>query len=307
MGMFAPDVVVILNPTAGRYFARRHQETLQQILEQVCSRAGCSWRVEWTNAPGHAIQLARRAAETGAQIVVAAGGDGTCNEVANGLLGTSARMGVIPLGTGNDFARHVGIPGDLRQAVETLVRGRAKRIDLGMVNGRYFVNIAGCGLDAAVAQRVNQGFRYLRGTAAYVAALLQTLYTFRPTQMRVTVDGQRWEERAFLCTVANTDSYGGGMRIAPDASVEDGLLDVCVAGAVSKLELLWVFPRVYRGAHVTHPRFYLWKGRYVQVETDPPVPVLVDGDVLGSTPAVFTVHAQALEVVIPGGKEEPTR
>lgn len=293
------DIVVVLNPKAGRYRAIRHKGTLQSLLEQVSKRTGLTYRIVETTYPGQATELARQAAEAGASLVVAAGGDGTCGEVANGIVGTPARLGVLPLGTGNDFARCAGIGENLQIAVETLVTGKPRRIDLGSAGDRYFINIAGCGLDAAVARRVNQGFRFLHGTSAYVAALFQTFLTFKPVSMHVTIDGEQQHLSALMCTVANTQSYGGGMRIAPFARLDDGLLDVCIVKAVSKLEFARVFPRVYSGTHITHPCFLMYTAKRVYVESTPAVPVLIDGDVMGTTPVEFRVHPGAIEVILP--------
>jgi diacylglycerol kinase (ATP) len=258
-----------------------------------------TWRMVRTTRAGQATELARQAAEEGASLVVAAGGDGTCGEVANGIVGTPARLGILPLGTGNDFARCAGISENLQTAVENLFTGKPRRVDLGWVNGRYFLNIAGCGFDAAVAERVNRGFRFVSGTAAYIAAVVHTLITFKPPHMRITMDDEEVYLRALLCTVANTQSYGGGMRIAPYAQIDDGLLDVCIAQVVGKLEFLRVFPRVYSGTHISHPRFLMRTAQRVRVESTPPAPVLVDGDVMGTTPAEFRVYPAAIEVILP--------
>jgi len=298
-GMISPDIVVVLNPKAGRHRAIRYQSALQHLLEQVSRRSGMTWRIVQTTGPGHATELARQAAEGGASLVVAAGGDGTCGEVANGIVGTSARLGVLPLGTGNDFARCAGISENLQIAVENLFTGQPRRIDLGSVAGRYFINVAGCGFDAAVARRVNQGFGFLHGTAAYVAAVFETILTFKPVSMRIIIDNEEQNLHALLCTVANTSSYGGGMRIAPYARIDDGLLDVCMVKAVSKLEFARVFPRVFSGTHVAHPCFLMHVARQIRVDSTPPVPVLVDGDVVGTTPADFRVHPGAIEVILP--------
>lgn len=277
----------------------RYQQDLVRLLKYAGSQVGLTWRIVQTAYPGHATELAKQAADAGALIVAAAGGDGTLGEVANGLVDTSVRLGVIPLGTGNDFARCAGISENLAVAVDNLFTGKPCRVDLGWVNGRYFINVAGCGFDAAVAQRVNRGFRFLHGTPAYVAAVYQTLVTFRPARMRITADNEQICERALLCTVANSQSYGGGMRIAPFAQVDDGWLDVCVVKAVSKLEFIRIFPRVFTGTHVTHPRFLMFKAKRIYVESDPPVPVLVDGDVFGTTPVDFTMYPSAIEVILP--------
>lgn len=292
------DMLVILNPVAGRYRAGRQQTTLRYLLTQTAQQVGCRWQMRVTTRPGEATELARQAAANGTPIVVAAGGDGTLGEVANGLVGTTTHLGVLPLGTGNDFARCVGISQNLAVAVETLFTGKPCKVDLGRVGDRYFINVAGCGFDAAVAQRVNRGFRLLHGTAAYVAAVYQTLITFKAVQMRLIIDGEPISERALLCTVANSQSYGGGMRIAPLAQVDDGWLDVCLVKAVGKMEFMRIFPRVFTGTHITHPRFMMRKAKRIEVESEPPVPVLVDGDVIGSTPAVFQVYPEAVHVVL---------
>jgi YegS/Rv2252/BmrU family lipid kinase len=297
--MASSEMVIILNPAAGRYRAMRQQQTLESLLRQASRQTGVAWRIAKTSHAGHATELAKQAADEGVPIVVAAGGDGTCGEVVNGIVDTSTRLGILPLGTGNDFARCAGISENLQIAVENLFTGKPHRVDLGWVNGRYFINIAGCGLDAAVAQRANRGFRFLHGTTAYIAAVAQTILTFQPPHMHITTDSEDLHVRALLCTVANSPSYGGGMRIAPYAQIDDGWLDVCIAQAVSKWEFARVFPRVFSGTHISHPSFLMQKARQVRVESDPPALILVDGDVMGTTPAEFCIYPGAIEVILP--------
>ncbi len=301
--MTAADVVVVVNPRAGRSRAMRQLPLLQHLLTQMSQQTGFRWRLLQSEYPGHAAELARQAAQQGASIVVAAGGDGTCGEVAGGILNTGARLGILPLGTGNDFARCVGIADKLPAAVENLLAGKPRPVDLGLVENsagrRYFLNIAGCGFDAAVAQRVNRGYRLLHGTAAYVAAVLQTILTFRPALLRVHLDVQTVQHRALLCSVANAQYYGGGMRIAPLAQIDDGWLDVCLVRAVPKVEFVRMFPRVFSGTHIHHPHFLMYRARRVYVESTPAVPVLVDGDVMGTTPVRFEVQPGAIEAILP--------
>lgn len=268
-----------------------------------------------TAGPGSATALAAAAAADGADVVAAAGGDGTCSEVLNALVGTNARLGLIPLGTGNDLARSLGLlqvasceigsgtgrleASPLGAALSNLVHGVAHPVDLGFVHGRWFINVAGCGFDAVVAERINCGFRYVRGTAAYLAATLQTLITFRPAQVRITTDGETRAMRAMLCAVANAQSYGGGMKVCPQAEMDDGLFDICIIGDAGALEFLCAFPRVFPGTHITHPKVTMLQARHVVIESDPPLPLLVDGEVIGTTPAEFTLHPRAIEIMIP--------
>jgi diacylglycerol kinase (ATP) len=288
---------IILNPAAGRGQGRKRLAELQALLER--EGVGRDWQIVETDAPGQATGIARQRAEAGAPIVAAAGGDGTLNEVVNGLVGTGAQLGLLPLGTGNDFARCLGIGTDLSFAVSTLVRGVARPVDLGQARGRWFLNIAGCGFDAIVAERVNRGFRSLHGTGAYLAAVAQSLIALRPAEMRLTLDGEALSVRALMCSVANSTSYGGGMLIAPNAQLDDGLFDICLLREAGRIEFLRAFPRVFKGTHITHPKVTMLRAKVVGVESDPPLPILIDGDVIGTTPVTFTLTPAAIHVLAP--------
>lgn len=293
----AGRIVVISNPVSGR---GRGRVGLAQVRELVNAQGGAD-RVEYrlTTRPGEALELARAAALEGAEVVAAAGGDGTVGDVVNGIMGTGARLAVLPLGTGNDLARHLGLVGSLATAVTAMLSGRPYVVDVGKVRDRWFINVAGCGFDALVAQRVNRGFRWLRGAAAYTAAMLDCLKRFKPVRMRVELDDEILDVHAMLCTIANSSSYGGGMRIAPDADMADGVLDVCLLHACGKLEFLRAFPQVFAGNHVDHRRVSMYRSSRIVVHSEPPMPLLVDGEVVGTTPAEFVTHRGALEVLVP--------
>lgn len=282
-------VGIILNPASGRGAALRRRP----LLERSMRERGVEWPIRTTKGPGDAEALAREMAREGYGLILCAAGDGTLHEALNGLRGTDAALGVIPLGTGNDFARTIGIGTSLERALEAALRGRTRRIDVGERDGRWFLNIAGSGFDAVVAERINRGYRLLSGPAAYLAAALQTLASYRPTPMRVEVDGARHEGRGFLCAVANARSYGGGMLVAPAARVDDGLFDVIFAGEMSRGAALVTLLRVFRGRHLDHPRVFQWRGRTVAIESDPPLPVLIDGELDGRTPCRFSMRPQA--------------
>ena len=257
-----------------------------------------------TRAKGQGRELARQAVAEGAEIVVAAGGDGTLNEVVNGLMEAGAgsqdvTLGLLPLGTGNDFARCIGLGTDLKRAAETLFQGNSQWVDVGQAHGRWFINIAGCGFDAIVAERVNRGFRLLHGASAYLAAIAHSLLNLKSANLTLTLDGETRHIRALMCSVANATSYGGGMRVAPDARLDDGLFDVCLLAEAGRVEFVRAFPRVFKGTHVTHPKVTMLQARTVHIESDPPLPLLIDGEVLGTTPVTFTLLPRALQVLMP--------
>lgn len=292
-------IVVVLNPVSGRRTGAANLAELKKHLARHSDDAGFCVEVVETTEKGDGTRLTKEAVESGAHIVAAAGGDGTISEVVNGLVGSKATLAVLPLGTGNDFARHLGLGTDLDLAVKTLFHGTPQALDLGFTQGRWFHNIAGCGFDAVVAERVNRGFRFLRGTSAYVAAVVQSLFTYRAVLMRLTVDGETRTLRAMLCSVANTTSYGGGMLVAPEAKIDDGLFDICLIAEAGPIEFLRAFPRVFKGTHTTHPKVTMLRGKHVRIETDTPLPVFIDGDVFGTTPIEFALHPHVIKVLVP--------
>jgi diacylglycerol kinase (ATP) len=298
--------VIILNPAAGRGQGRSCRAKLEELVRQhvaaLPDAAAMHWEIVETRASGDGTRLAAQAVERGATVVVAAGGDGTLGEVVNGVMGSGAMLGLLPVGTGNDFARNVGLHNDMERAVQTLFHGTPQPIDVGRVHDRWFVNVAGCGFDALVAERVNRGFRYLHGTSAYLAAVMQTLLKLRPAEMRLTLDGESHDVRGLLCAVANASMYGGGMKIAPNARIDDGWLDVCLIADAGRLEFLRAFPRVFAGTHLTHPKVSLFRARTVSIESDPALPLLADGEVIGTTPAEFTLAAGAMPLLLPSDK-----
>ncbi len=294
-------ITVIVNPAAGRGSARKWMGELEVRLSLAIASTHriISWQIIETSRPGDATQLALEAVRGGANIVVAAGGDGTIGEIVNALVGTEVALGVIPMGTGNDFARSLGIGTDVDRAIYNLLEGVPMAIDVGKTQGRYFVNVAGCGFDAVVAERVNHGGRSLHGTSAYVAAVLQALISYRATQIRLTLDNEVIETKAMLCSIANARYYGGGMRIAPDAMLTDGLFDICLLEAVGKIEFLRTFHKVFKGKHITHPAVRMLRSKYVKVESDRPLPVLVDGEIVGTTPVEFEMVPGGLNIIGP--------
>jgi YegS/Rv2252/BmrU family lipid kinase len=238
------NVRVIHNPRAG-------------VASERAVRALRGARPDWgegvlrsTQREGHARELAREAVADGAELVLAVGGDGTVNEVAEGLLDSETTLGVIPVGSGNGLARTLGIPLDPRRALEALEQGVQRRMDVGSLNGRPFLNVAGVGFDAAVGlafqERGQRGGR--RGTAAYVRLALAQLLSYEARKWIIETPGERRQARAFLVAIVNGRQYGAGALIAPEARLNDGKLDVIVVEEAPKVELLLNVPRLFLGS-----------------------------------------------------------
>jgi len=296
---------LIINPTAGR----NRGIIAADRAEHELVPAGWQMTRMLTQSPRDAARLARQSAELGFDVVLACGGDGTLSQVLAGLLDTGVPAGIVPAGTGNDFARTIGLSINPRLAAQQLVRGRIADIDLLRINDGqlWCVNVMGVGFDAQVTFRMsmNGHRRVTGGFLAYLSGAMRELVVYRPTAMRLRVDDQEWEGEAFLLAVANARSYGAGMKIAPQAEVDDGLLDVVLVKPVGRIEFLRSFPRVMRGTHITHPAVRTWKGKEVSIETPQPSHVLVDGDVQCQTPVHVRVSHHRAKLLMPGPLVSP--
>ncbi|MGQ0571842.1 MAG: diacylglycerol/lipid kinase family protein [Armatimonadota bacterium] len=290
----------IINPIAGGSRGARLWRDARPIIEE----AGWQITESLSIRRGHARDLA--AAST-ADVLLAVGGDGTAHEVANGLMASSQRpaLGVIPVGTGNDFARALGLPREPVAAAAALVTARPRAIDLGEVNGRYFLTIAGAGFDGEVARQVNAWPKVFGGTVMYVLGILKMLATYRPVEVEITVDGAVSRERLFLIAVGNTAWNAGGMWLVPSARPDDGVLHAVIAGPLSRFEMLVVLPKVFSGRHLTHRKVRQVQGREIHVTGSTSLAIQADGESIGTLPAVFRVHAAALLVLSPSTIQAP--
>lgn len=296
------SALVILNPVAGN---GRAQRAAQRIAAAARS-AGATF-VE-TQARGHGTELAAGAADGGYRRVVAVGGEGTVQEIANGLVagGGVITLGIVPGGNGNDLARALGLPRDPLAALAVALHGAAEPMDVGLATGsrgsRIFVDAAGIGFDAGIAARMaGSRQRWQRGRAGYLLTTLDELRRYRNSRVRIAVDGAPAAERMILfAAVANGAWYGGGMHIAPGARLDDGSLDLCLVGDLSRLAALGQLPGLYRGTHVRHPAVSMTRVRAVELEAvDSDVPVHLDGEPFGSLPLRIEVRPAALTVAMP--------
>jgi YegS/Rv2252/BmrU family lipid kinase len=289
--------LLVANPTAGGGRAGR-------LTSQVAERLAADG-IEVDRHPTRSLEDARLAAcEAAGEVdaVVAMGGDGTVGACAAGLAdfgrGARAALAVIPAGGGNDTARSLGLPaGDPLAAAGLLRRLRRRPADLATVAGRAYVNVAGAGFDSEVNRVANQRLGWAGNRPRYVGAVLAQLVVGRPARFRLVLDGCELAQRGWLVAVANGPSYGGGMRVAPRASLADGLLDVVVIADIGKLEFLRTFPKVFSGRHVEHPAVAVHRAARVELEADRPLAVYADGEPAGTLPATFEVRPVAITVL----------
>lgn len=280
--------LLIVNPVSGRGFAGR---ALPEIENRIREQ-GVKYQVALTERPWHAAELAEQGARQGYEVVVAAGGDGTTNEVLNGLMrarnagyGQQTALGILAVGTGNDFAAGMGIPVGVQEGCRVLVENYRRRVDVGRLEGgdypqgRYFGNGVGIGFDAAtgfVAARI----RHLRGMLLYLLAALETIFIYyKPPTVRLTFDGQEILQPSLMISIMNGRRMGGGFLFAPKADVTDGLFDLCIASSASRLRILQLIPYFIKGTQATQKEVSTGQARKVEVTAvEGTLPIHCDGE-----------------------------
>ena len=298
------DQLLIVNPIAGRGAGERVIPRIVRLLREH----GLSFDLVRTERPWHAAELARQAVVSGYRTVVAVGGDGTSNEVLNGLMAAreagegEAAMGVLCVGTGNDFAYGMGIPLDLEEGCAVLARGQTRRVDVGRARGfRYFGNGIGIGFDAAV-NVVASRLQRLRGFLVYLIAVLRTLlFYYRAPLTRIELDNQTLEQPALMISVMNGRRMGGGFLMTPFSRPDDGLFDLCIGKKMSQLEMLSFVPRFMKGTQVGDPRVIMTRSRRVRVKVQEGAQVVhADGETLALDVRELDMEVvpQALTVVV---------
>lgn len=300
-------VKVIINPAArGGRTARQWPAISQQL-----KRNDIPFDYAFTEGAGHGTELAKEAVNEGYGTIVAVGGDGTVNELINGIVGEDgkgqARLGIICTGTGRDSIRSLNIPDDVGKACQTLADGNCADIDLGRAEfvcdrgktQRYYINTAALGFASAVAERTRR-FKSLGGTVPFLIAFSTVFVSYRAKDIATDIDGRIRQERILLIAVNNGRYFGSGMKIAPGANPCDGLLDVVTVRDVNKLRLLYNFPKLYRGTHTTHPMVNVYKAKDVRVQTSDSLLLQLDGEIAGKAPAGFSIIPSALRVITGG-------
>ncbi len=288
-------LALLVNPVSGR----RKGEQIAGHAALRFSEAGHDVQVIQGTDAASARDALKQAIDTGLDAVVVVGGDGALHGVLDQLVGSDVVLGLLPAGTGNDTARSLGIPvKDADAAIDLVLRGTTRKIDLAQADQTHVVTVVASGFDSKVNERANR-MRWPRGNMRYNIAIAAELREFAPLAFTLTLDsGEELRRHAMLVAVGNGPSFGGGLRICEGAAMDDGLLDVVVINPVSKLKLLAVFPRLYRGTHTTLPEFERHLVRSVTLES-PGIVAYGDGERLGPLPRTVSVVPDALSVFVP--------
>jgi YegS/Rv2252/BmrU family lipid kinase len=298
MSQSPPNTVFLVNPASANGSTGKRWPK----LEQRAAALGLRGETVISGRRGDLAEAARNAPPETLLVVV--GGDGTLNEVVNGVAGTGLEVAVLPAGTGQDFGRTHGIPARFEDAVRVVLDGEARLIDLGRVtvaggDQRWFANVGSVGMSGAVAERANGMSKALGGRTTFFYALVREFLGWRNTEVTVTLDDAERRGPMHDVILANGRWHGGGMKLAPDAAWDDGLFDVVLIGDVNKIDFLTTAPKLYSGRHLAHPKIEMLRSRTVGVDAPRPLPIEVEGEPFGTTPARFEIVPGALRVRVP--------
>ena len=286
---------IIANPRAGRGRGAKELRRLKDLLR----RENVPYSLVETQYPGHATELARQFVATEGHPLVVMGGDGTISEVLNGILPSPVELGLISVGTGNDTARSLGLPyNNTAAAVEVILTGTSRLIDVGWAEDRCFISTLGVGFPAAIAAAANQ-LTWLRGRAAFFGSFCKAIAQLEAIPLVLTMDGRSLELRCTSVLILNTPYCGGGMLLAPEAKLDDGFFDVIIVSDIGRWDLMLHFPLAYRGRHLKHRHFSVCKCRQIGIESSFPIRKMFDGDIYGETPVNARVLPQAIKVIAP--------
>ena len=300
------NLTILFNPTAGGGKARR----VLDIVVEVLGRGGVEPQIKESRNSQHLVELARNAREEKPDVVVAAGGDGTVHYVVNGLFPSDIPLGIIPVGRGNDFARGLGIPFNPRQAANILLKRATREIDLAQVRSGadpsqgggtrsvVYACIGGVGFDSVVNRYANDRARRVHGRLVYLWGILRCLKSYRAQPLELFSDRQNFSGEVMLVVVGNNTSYGEGVKMAPRARLDDGLLDICIVPRMSKWELLRWIPSAYRGTHLAHSRIVYFQASRITLKSAARLELFGDGEFLQELPATIEVMDRALRVIV---------
>ncbi len=299
------DYILIANPISGKGKAKTVAERTQNLLMY----SGHKGQLKFTTGSGDAKDFAEVAASVGIKWVIVCGGDGTLHEVVNGIAAVSdVTLSIIPCGRGNDLASAIGVPQKTEKAVDTFFDAIEKCIDLGYVRSdkgseHYFTTIATCGYDTEVSRRGAARDTFfgikISGTASYLYAAVVTLFRYKSPFVQIEGDFGKYEGEILLAATGNTNSYGGGFKIVPDAVFDDGLFDVCIIRPLPSFTILRLMVTLFWGGHVNHPAVEICRTRSLKITSDPPVMLFADGEPMCETPATIEMIKQGLKVKVP--------
>lgn len=289
-------ILFIVNPVAGKGSGVGYIKKIQEFM----STSECEYQLKISNRVGNITDLARSGIEEGFTDIVSVGGDGTLVETLNGIdFSKEVTLGVLPCGTGNDFARVLGMPIDFNESMQVIMDRQIKTIDIGVANDKLFINSCGCGIDSQIVQDAQLVKRRISGPASYLISTIKNLATYRSQKVYIKIDDLEMHRKIILAAICNGKYFGGGMKITPDAEIDDGYLDVCIVNDLSKPKLLALFPSIFRGDHIhIKPTVEMYRAKEITIKNIEGTMITnTDGNITGLTPLYVKLYKEKLSVI----------
>lgn len=289
--------IFIINPKAGKGKALEMIPIIQEYFKDKDEE----FLIQVTNHPGHATEIARKYSAIEDCRIYSVGGDGTVNEVVNGIVGTQSILGIIPAGSGNDFIRSLTSTYDIKDILVRTIKGEEKSIDLGKVNDKYFINISSIGFDADVVFNADKFKKVpgITGSMAYVFSIIYSVIKLKFCKITINIDERKMDPKILLAAIANGRFYGGGMLAAPDAKIDDGLFEVCIVSEASRFKILRLFPMYIKGKHGQLKEVQFFRGKKVKIESEQEFRLSIDGEIFSSCIVDFEIIENGIKVIIP--------
>lgn len=286
-------IAFIVNPIAGNGKAYKMIPKIKKIMRDFTK----DYKIYVTRYPGEGCDIAKFVSKNGYDRIVAVGGDGTVHEVINGIKDTNMILGIIPLGTGNDFARFFHIPKNVKKAIQVIINGKVNIIDSALIN-KYITcnNVANIGIDADVALEVTKFKKYLSGIFAYLLSLFDVLFKFKPYNVNINIDGKRLKRKIMLAAFGTCSFYGGGFKILPNANPKDGLMDIIIVNSINKFKLLFLLPMAIIGRHTRFKCVETYKAKEVHIEIEREIALCIDGEVIPSSNFELNVQKSTIKL-----------
>lgn len=288
-------VFLLVNPAAGGGRARSVAAEAARLLEEK----GLAFEMAESASAQDLTALARAAGRSGAERIIIVGGDGTWHYALNGLVASGLPLALISCGRGNDTAKNLGLPREVSPAIEVALGGRVRDLDLVFTGTRHYFGVAGVGFDSEVTECANTRVPLVTGALAYTLAVFYKLFAFKPKRLTIAHDKGLYENLVMFAVFGNSKSYGGGMKITPEAELDDGLLDVLVVEQIGVLSLLATLPKVFSGRHLAHPAVKTWRTTRAQLSSPDKMDLYGDGEYIAPLPLTLEIRPQALKVVVP--------
>lgn len=285
----------IVNPAAGKGKAL----ALIPKIKESFDDENIDYSIKITEKKGHGEKIAEEGIKKGFSHIISVGGDGTAYEIINGIKKEKVVLGVLPAGTGNDFARMIKMPKEYPKVLKMIKTAETKRIDIGKINDRYFLNFSSVGIDAEIAKETEKIKRYISGPSAYVVGVLKTFFKYKNEEVNIQIDEKQIKRNIELVAIGNGKYYGGGMKINPMAEFDDGLLDICLVNKMSKIKFALLFLTVFKGNHLKFREVESFRGKRVKICGDESLLLNADGNIVGTIPAEINIEKASIEVIVP--------